>query len=107
MSIKGVARFYKSKKNHIITIQTEHKCVLESCRALQEEGFNVTYLPVLPNGLVDLQKLEEAIRPETALVSIMSVNNEIGVIQNITAIGAICKKHKTFFHVRILSLFNI
>jgi cysteine desulfurase len=107
MSIKGVARFYKSKKNHIITIQTEHKCVLESCRALQEEGFNVTYLPVLSNGLVDLQKLEEAIRPETALVSIMSVNNEIGVIQNITAIGAICKKRKTFFHVRSLSLFNI
>lgn len=100
MSVKGVAHFYKSKKNHIITTQTEHKCVLESCRSLQEEGFNVTYLPVLPNGLVDLKLLEETIRPETALVSIMTLNNEIGVVQDMAAIGAICKKHKVFFHVR-------
>lgn len=98
MAVKGVARFYKSKKNHIITTQTEHKCVLESCRSLQDEGFNVTYLPVLPSGLVDLKALEEAIRPETVLVSIMTVNNEIGVIQNVSEIGKMCKAHKVFFH---------
>ncbi|KND01828.1 cysteine desulfurase, mitochondrial [Spizellomyces punctatus DAOM BR117] len=98
MSVKGVARFYKSKKNHIITTQTEHKCVLDSCRVLQEEGFDVTYLPVKENGLIDLQTLEEAIRPETALVSIMTVNNEIGVIQPIAEIGKICRAKKVFFH---------
>jgi cysteine desulfurase len=99
ISIKGVARFYKSRKNHIITTQTEHKCVLESCRTLQEEGFNVTYLPVLPSGLIDIKALEAAIRPETAIVSIMSVNNEIGVIQPLAEIGALCRKNKVFFHV--------
>ncbi|KAI9190851.1 uncharacterized protein BJ171DRAFT_489157 [Polychytrium aggregatum] len=98
ISIKGVARFYKSKKNHIITTQTEHKCVLDSCRVLQEEGFEVTYLPVQTNGLIDLNALKEAIRPETALVSIMSVNNEIGVIQPIAEIGKICREKKVFFH---------
>jgi cysteine desulfurase len=98
MAVKGVARFYKSKKNHIITTQTEHKCVLESCRSLQDEGFTVTYLPVLASGLVDLKALEEAIRPETVLVSIMTVNNEIGVIQNISEIGKLCKANKVFFH---------
>ncbi|KAJ3177202.1 cysteine desulfurase [Gaertneriomyces sp. JEL0708] len=98
MSIKGVARFYKSKKNHIITTQTEHKCVLDSCRVLQEEGFEVTYLPVQPNGLIDMKTLEEAIRPTTALVSIMTVNNEIGVIQPVAEIGALCRKKKIFFH---------
>src|ERR1700710_283104 len=79
MSIKGVARFFgrSGKKKHIITTQTEHKCVLDSCRHLQDEGFEVTYLPVDGNGLISLQQLEEAIRPETALVSIMTVNNEI------------------------------
>lgn len=107
MSIKGVAHFYKAKKNHIITTQTEHKCVLESCRFLQEEGFNVTYLPVLPNGLVDLKALENAIRPETSLVSIMTVNNEIGVIQPIAEIGDICRKHKVFFHVLPLGNDNL
>ncbi|KAK9468721.1 pyridoxal phosphate-dependent transferase [Lipomyces arxii] len=98
MSVKGVARFYKAKKNHIITSQTEHKCVLDSCRHLQDEGFEVTYLPVKANGLVDLEELEAAIRPETSLVSIMMVNNEIGVIQPIDEIGKICRKHKVFFH---------
>ncbi|KAI8995169.1 cysteine desulfurase [Gaertneriomyces semiglobifer] len=98
MSIKGVARFYKSKKNHIISTQTEHKCVLDSCRVLQEEGFEVTYLPVQPNGLIDMKVLEEAIRPTTALVSIMTVNNEIGVIQPVAEIGALCRKKKIFFH---------
>ncbi|KAL1921705.1 uncharacterized protein VTP21DRAFT_10347 [Calcarisporiella thermophila] len=98
LSIKGVARFYRSKKNHIITTQTEHKCVLDSCRYLQEDGFEVTYLPVQKNGLVDLKVLEEAIRPETALVSVMTLNNEIGVIQPIEEIGRICRKHKVFLH---------
>ena len=101
MSIKGVARFLgkSGKKKHIITTQTEHKCVLDSCRSLQEsEGFEVTYLPVQSNGLVDLQQLEAAIRPDTAIVSIMTVNNEIGVIQPMEEIGKLCKAKKTFFH---------
>ncbi|KAK3060849.1 hypothetical protein LTS18_007558, partial [Coniosporium uncinatum] len=88
MSIKGVARFFKrsGKKNHIITCQTEHKCVLDSCRHLQDEGFEVTYLPVQNNGLVSMEQLQQAIRPETMLVSIMAVNNEIGVVQPIEEI---------------------
>jgi len=100
MSIKGVARFFKrsGKKNHIITSQTEHKCVLDSCRNLQDEGFEVTYLPVQPSGLIKLEDLEAAIRPETCLVSIMAVNNEIGVIQSLEEIGKLCRKHKVFFH---------
>lgn len=98
MSLKGVARFYKNRKNHIITTQTEHKCVLDSCRHLQDEGFEVTYLPVQNNGLVDIEQLEREIRPETAIVSVMFVNNEIGVIQPIEEIGRICRKHKVFFH---------
>jgi cysteine desulfurase len=103
MSIKGVARFLgrsvgKVKKRHIITTQTEHKCVLDSCRHLQDEGFDVTYLPVQHSGLVDLERLRSAIRPDTALVSIMSVNNEIGVIQPLEEIGAICRAKKVFFH---------
>lgn len=93
MSLKGVARFYKSKKNHIITTQTEHKCVLDSCRALQEEGFEVTYLPVKSNGQVDLEELKKALRPTTAIVSIMTVNNEIGVIQPIKEIGELLKTY--------------
>ncbi|KAK4246782.1 pyridoxal phosphate-dependent transferase [Corynascus novoguineensis] len=100
MSIKGVARFFgrSGKKKHIITSQTEHKCVLDSCRNLQDEGYEVTYLPVNNNGLIDLDKLRAAIRPETALVSIMAVNNEIGVIQPLAEIGKICREHKVFFH---------
>ncbi|CAH7674225.1 cysteine desulfurase [Phakopsora pachyrhizi] len=100
MSIKGVARFYKERKRHIITTQTEHKCVLDSCRVLQDEGFDVTYLPVGSNGLINLDQLEEAIRPDTSLVSIMAVNNEIGVIQPMKKIGEIVHgKHKgVFFH---------
>lgn len=100
MSLKGVARFFgrSGKKNHIITTQTEHKCVLDSCRHLQDEGFEVTYLPVQNSGLIRLEDLEEAIRPETALVSIMAVNNEIGVIQPLEAIGKICRSKKVFFH---------
>ncbi|CAM0134759.1 cysteine desulfurase [Umbelopsis sp. WA50703] len=98
LSIKGVAHFYKGKKKHIITTQIEHKCVLESCRVLQEEGFEVTYLPVQQNGLIDIKQFEEAIRPDTAIVSIMAVNNEIGVIQPVEEIGKICRKNKIFFH---------
>ncbi|KAI4281058.1 MAG: hypothetical protein L6R35_005759 [Caloplaca aegaea] len=100
MSIKGVARFFgrSGKKKHIITTQTEHKCVLDSCRHLQEEGFDVTYLPVQNSGLIDLKELEAAIRPDTALVSIMTVNNEIGVIQPMKEIGQLCRSRKVFFH---------
>lgn len=100
MSIKGVARFFgrSGKKRHIITTQTEHKCVLDSCRHLQDEGFDVTYLPVQNNGLIEMAALEAAMRPETALVSVMAVNNEIGVIQPIEEIGKLCRKKKVFFH---------
>ncbi|KAG0652482.1 hypothetical protein D0Z07_0065 [Hyphodiscus hymeniophilus] len=100
MSVKGVARFFgrSGKKRHIITTQTEHKCVLDSCRHLQDEGFDVTYLPVQHNGLVDMAELEAAMRPDTALVSIMAVNNEIGVIQPLEEIGKLCRSKKVFFH---------
>jgi cysteine desulfurase len=98
MCLKGVAHFYKSKKRHLITTQTEHKCVLDSCRVLQDEGFDVTYLPVQSNGLIDMAKLEAAIRPDTVVVSIMAVNNEIGVVQPLEAIGALCRQKRIFFH---------
>ncbi|THX59467.1 cysteine desulfurase [Aureobasidium pullulans] len=100
MSIKGVARFFKrgGKKNHIITCQTEHKCVLDSCRHLQDEGFEITYLPVQSDGRVDMKELEAAMRPETMLVSIMTVNNEIGVVQPMEEIGKLCRSKKIFFH---------
>lgn len=99
MAIKGVARFHKDRKRHIITTQTEHKCVLDSCRKLQEEGFDVTYLPVQQNGIIDLAELEAALRPDTSIVSIMTVNNETGVIQPIKEIGALLRKHLgVYFH---------
>lgn len=100
MSIKGVARFFGrgGKKKHIITCQTEHKCVLDSCRHMQDEGFDVTYLPVGNNGLVDLDQLKAAIRPDTMLISIMTVNNEIGVIQPMKEIGELCRSKKIYFH---------
>jgi cysteine desulfurase len=98
LAIKGVAQFYKDKKNHVITTQTDHKCVLDSCRYLQQRGFEVTYLPVQKNGLIDLQQLADAIRPETSLVSVMAVNNEIGVVQPLADIGALCREKKVFFH---------
>lgn len=100
MAIKGIARFYKSQgKNHIITTSIEHKCVLDSCRNLEQEGWKITYLPVgKGTGLIDLETLEKAIQPDTALVSIMSVNNEIGVLQPMDEIGKLCRKHKVFFH---------
>lgn len=98
LAIKGIAKFYGDKKRHIITCHTEHKCVLDTCRHLGLEGFNITYLPVKSNGLIDLDQLEEAITDDTILVSIMAVNNEIGVIQPIKKIGALCRKHSVFFH---------
>ncbi|KAL7414609.1 pyridoxal phosphate-dependent transferase [Mrakia frigida] len=94
MAVKGTAKFYAETKKHIITTQTEHKCVLDSCRYLSEQGFEITYLPVLSNGLIDLDLLEKSIRPDTCLVSIMAVNNEIGVIQPLAEIGRICRKYK-------------
>jgi cysteine desulfurase len=97
--IKGIARFYKSStKRHIITLQTEHKCVLDSCRALQQEGFDITYLPVKKDGLIDLELLKSSIRDDTLLVSVMMVNNEIGAINPIKEIGAICKERGVKFH---------
>ncbi|KAM7529881.1 hypothetical protein LguiB_033291 [Lonicera macranthoides] len=98
ISVKGVLHFYRDKKKHVITTQTEHKCVLDSCRHLQQEGFDVTYLPVGADGLIDLDKLKEAIRPDTGLISVMAVNNEIGVIQPMEEIGEICREFKIPFH---------
>lgn len=98
LALKGVAHFFGDQKKHIITVSTEHKCVLESCRSLEQEGFDVTYLPVKPNGLIDLEELKNAIRPDTLIVSVMAVNNEIGVIQPLAEIGAICREHDIFFH---------
>lgn len=98
LALKGVSGFYRDKKDHIITCVTEHKCVLDSCRHLEQEGFAVTYLPVQTSGLIDLDQLRQAIRPETVLVSIMAVNNEIGVIQPLAEIGKICREAGVFFH---------
>ena len=99
LAIKGAALFYKSRGKHIITVKTEHKAVLDTCRELEREGFEVTYMDVLPNGLLDLDALKAAIRPDTILVSVMFVNNEIGVIQDIPAIGALCRSKGVIFHV--------
>ncbi len=98
LAIRGVAEFYKDRKNHIVTTVTEHKCVLDTCRHLEQAGFEVTYLPVQKNGLIDLDALREAITDKTVVVSVMAVNNEIGVIQPLTEIGKICREKKTFFH---------
>jgi cysteine desulfurase len=98
LAIKGAAHFYAAKKNHIITVTTEHKCVLDACRHLEAEGFKITYLPVNQNGLINLDDLRSAITPETGLVSIMGINNEIGVIQPLAEIGKICREKGIFFH---------
>lgn len=98
LAIKGVAGFLKEKKRHIITAQTDHKCVLDSCRYLQSRGWDVTYLPVSSTGLVDLELLADSIRPDTAMVSIMTVNNEVGVVQPVQEIGKLCREKKVFFH---------
>ncbi len=98
LAIKGVADFYKDRRNHIVTTVTEHKCVLDTCRHLEQEGFTVTYLPVQKNGLIDLDVLREAVTDKTVVVSIMAVNNEIGVIQPLAEIGKICRAKGAFFH---------
>ncbi|WP_027814942.1 IscS subfamily cysteine desulfurase [Paraburkholderia bannensis] len=99
LAIKGAAHFYKSKGKHIITVKTEHKAVLDTCRELEREGYEVTYLSVKDDGLIDLDDFKAAIRPDTILVSVMHVNNEIGVIQDIETIGEICREKGIIFHV--------
>ena len=99
LAIKGAAQFYKGKGKHLITVKTEHKAVLDTCRELERVGFEVTYLDVLENGLIDLDVLRAAIRPDTILVSVMFVNNEIGVIQPIAEIGEQCREKGVVFHV--------
>lgn len=106
LAIKGVAKFYGEKKKHIITCVTEHKCVLDTCRHLEQEGFKITYLPVESNGLINLKLLEDSITEETALVSIMAVNNEIGVIQPLKEIGQICRSRGVFFHTDAAQAFG-
>ncbi|WP_343591874.1 IscS subfamily cysteine desulfurase [Paracidovorax wautersii] len=99
LAIKGAAHFYKGKGKHIITVKTEHKAVLDTTRELERQGFEVTYLDVQENGLLDFEVLKAAIRPDTILLSVMFVNNEIGVIQDIPAIGALCRERGVIFHV--------
>jgi cysteine desulfurase len=99
LAIKGAAHFYRKQGGHIITLKTEHKAVLDSCRQLEREGYEVTYLEPEPSGLLDLAKLEAAMRSDTVLVSVMHVNNEIGVIQDIAAIGELCRDRRIIFHV--------
>jgi cysteine desulfurase len=98
LAIKGVAETYFSRGRHIITVQTEHSAVLDPCRYLQTLGFEVMFLPVQPDGLIDLAQLEKAIRPDTILVSVMAANNEIGVLQPLAEIGAMCRQHQVLFH---------
>ena len=99
LAIKGAANFYSGKGKHLITLKTEHKAVLDTCRELERHGFEVTYLDVQENGLIDLEGLKAAIRPDTILISVMFVNNEIGVIQPIAEIGEICREKGIIFHV--------
>jgi cysteine desulfurase len=99
LAIKGAAHFYHKQGKHIITVKTEHKAVLDTCRQLEREGYEVTYMDVLPNGLLDLEAFKAAIRPDTIVASVMHVNNETGVIQDIAAIGEICRDNKVVFHV--------
>jgi cysteine desulfurase len=99
LAIKGAAHFYRKQGGHIITLRTEHKAVLDSCRQLEREGYEVTYLEPEPSGLLDLAKLEAAMRNDTVLVSVMHVNNEIGVIQDIATIGELCRDRRIVFHV--------
>ncbi|WP_375142965.1 IscS subfamily cysteine desulfurase [Aquincola tertiaricarbonis] len=99
LALKGAANFYKTRGKHIVTIKTEHKAVLDTVRELERQGFDATYLDVEPDGLIDLEKLKAALRPDTILVSVMFVNNEIGVIQDIPAIGNLCREKGIIFHV--------
>jgi cysteine desulfurase len=99
LALKGAAHFYKGKGRHIVTVKTEHKAVLDTCRELERQGFEVTYLAPEPNGLLDLEKFQAALRPDTILASVMFVNNEIGVIQDIETLGEICRERGIIFHV--------
>ncbi|MBS1134003.1 MAG: iscS, partial [Burkholderiaceae bacterium] len=99
LALKGAAHFYKDKGKHLVTVKTEHKATLDTMRELEREGFEVTYLDVETNGLLDLAKLETSLRPDTSVVSVMFVNNEIGVIQDIPAIGEMCRSRGIIFHV--------
>ena len=99
LAVKGAAQFYKTRGKHIITLKTEHKATLDSCRELERQGFEVTYLDVEANGLLDLDKFKAVLRKDTILVSVLFVNNEIGVIQDVTAIGNLCRANNTIFHV--------
>jgi len=99
LALKGAAQFYKTRGKHLITVKTEHKATLDSMRELERQGFEVTYMDVLPNGLLDLDALQAALRPDTILVSVMFVNNEIGVIQDVVAIGKMCRERGIVFHV--------
>ena len=99
LAIKGAAHFYESKGRHLVTVKTEHKCVLDSMRELERQGFEVTYLDVQDNGLLDLDRFKAALRPDTILASVMLVNNEIGVIQDIPSIGALCRERGILLHV--------
>ena len=99
LALKGIAEFYQDRGKHIITVKTEHKAILDTARELERKGFEVTYLDVLENGLIDLEVLKATIRPDTILVSVMMVNNEIGVIQDVATIGEICRERGVFFHV--------
>jgi len=99
LALKGAAHFYKDKGRHVVTVKTEHKATLDTVRELEREGFAATYLDVLPNGLLDLGALEAALRPDTIVVSVMAVNNEIGVVQDIAAVGELCRRRGILFHV--------
>jgi cysteine desulfurase len=99
LALKGAAHFYKEKGKHLITVKTEHKAILDTCRELEREGYDVTYLDVLPNGLIDFDVLKAAVRPDTILISVMFVNNEIGVVQDIPRIGEFCREKGIIFHV--------
>jgi len=99
LALKGAAHFYRDKGKHLVTVRTEHKATLDTMRELEREGYEVTYLDVLPNGLLDLEAFKAALRPDTSLVSVMFVNNETGVIQDITAIGEICRSRGIICHV--------
>jgi len=99
LALKGAAQFYKTRGKHLITVKTEHKAVLDTMRELERQGFDVTYLDVLENGLVDLEAFKAALRPETILASVMYVNNEIGVIQDVVALGNLCRERGVIFHV--------
>jgi cysteine desulfurase len=99
LALKGAAHFYKGKGKHLVTVKTEHKATLDTMRELEREGFEVTYLDVAPDGLLDLTRFESTLRPDTSVVSVMFVNNEIGVVQDIPAIGEICRKRGIIFHV--------